>query len=39
MRRKSMSKRSSKRNFKNGINRSHSKNRWSGYYMRGGIRL
>lgn len=39
MRRQRMSRRSSKRAFRNGINRQHPKNRWSAYFMRGGIRL
>lgn len=34
-----MSRGSSRRNFKNGVNREHPKNRMSGYFMRGGIRL
>ncbi len=39
MRRQKMSKRSSRKTFKKGANRSHSKNRMTSYFMRGGIRL
>lgn len=38
-RRQRMSKQSSKRTFKRGVNRSHPKNRINAYFMRGGIRL
>lgn len=39
MRRQKMSRKSSKRAFRNGANRQHPKNRMRGYWMRGGIRL
>lgn len=39
MRKRKMSRRSSKRAFNRGVNRMHPKNRWDGYWMRGGIRL
>lgn len=39
MKRSKMSRRSSKKAFKNGVNRQHPKNRMTGYFMRGGIRL
>ena len=39
MRRQKMSRRSSRKTFKKGANREHSKNRMNSYYMRGGIRL
>lgn len=39
MARSRMSRSRSKRAFRNGVNREHSKNRLSGYFMRGGIRL
>lgn len=38
-RRMKMSRKSSRRNFRNGVNREHSKNRMDSYFMRGGIRL
>lgn len=39
MRRKRMSRRKSKRAFRNGARRQHPKNRMDAYVMRGGIRL
>lgn len=39
MRRKSMSRKSSRKTFRRGANRSHSRNRMDSYFMRGGIRL
>jgi len=39
MGRSKMSRGRSRRQFKNGVERSHPKNRMSGYFMRGGIRL
>lgn len=39
MKRRRMSRRSSRKAFRNGANRQHPKNRLSDYYMRGGIRL
>jgi hypothetical protein len=39
MRRKRMRRRSSKRAWRNGVNRQHRKNRMDSYWMRGGIRL
>lgn len=38
-RRSRMSRGKSRRTFRNGANRVHSKNNWDSYYMRGGIRL
>lgn len=38
-RRSRMSRRSSKRTFRNGAMRSHPRNRMNSYWMRGGIRL
>lgn len=38
-RRSSMSRGKSRKAFRNGVNRSHPKNRINGYFMRGGIRL
>jgi len=37
--RSKMSRRGSKRTFRNGVERQHPKNRMSSYFMRGGIRL
>lgn len=37
--RSKMSRRRSKKQFRNGIERQHPKNRMSGVFMRGGIRL
>lgn len=39
MNRSKMSRRSSRKAFKNGVKKSHHKNRMKSYYMRGGIRL
>lgn len=39
MRRTRMNRRSSKRAFRRGVERQHSKNRMNPYTMRGGIRL
>jgi len=39
MSRSRMGRGNSRRQFNNGVNREHSKNRMSGYWMRGGIRL
>lgn len=39
MRRRKMSRKSSKRAFRNGANKRHSKNRMDNLMMRGGIRL
>lgn len=39
MRRSKMSRRSSRKTFKAGINRQHPKNRANSYFIRGGIRL
>ncbi len=39
MRRQRMSKRNSRKTFRRGANRTHSKNRVQNYFMRGGIRL
>jgi len=39
MRKRRMSRRSSKRTFKNGARRVNSKNSYNAYNMRGGIRL
>ena len=39
MRRKRMSRSRSRKTFRRGANRVHSKNRWDMYSMRGGIRL
>lgn len=38
-RRSRMSRGRSRRAFRRGARRSHSKNKWDHYYMRGGIRL
>jgi hypothetical protein len=38
-RRRPMSRKSSRREFKRGVNRQHPKNRMDSYFMRGGIRL
>lgn len=37
--RRRMSRKKSRRTFRNGVNRSHPKNRRNSYFMRGGIRL
>lgn len=34
-----MSRRGSRKAFRRGANKMHSKNKMNGYYMRGGIRL
>lgn len=34
-----MSRKHSRRTFRNGVRTQHPKNRWDAYYMRGGIRL
>lgn len=39
MRRQSMSRSASRRTFKQGANKLHSKNKMNRFYMRGGIRL
>jgi len=39
MKRSRMSRRSSRKTFRRGANRQHSKNRMDSYHMRGGIRL
>lgn len=39
MGRSKMSRGGSRRTFRNGVSREHPKNRMSGYFMRGGIRL
>lgn len=39
MRRQKMSKKSSRKTFKKGANKTHSKNKMNGFHMRGGIRL
>ncbi len=39
MRRQKMSRRSSRKTFRRGANKSHSRNRMNGQWMRGGIRL
>lgn len=39
MKRQRMSRRSSRKTFRRGANKSHSKNRMNGVFMRGGIRL
>jgi len=39
MGRSRMSRGSSRRTFRNGVNREHPRNRMSSVYMRGGIRL
>lgn len=39
MRRQKMSRKSSRRAFRNGVQRQHPKNRLNGFFMRGGIRL
>jgi len=39
MRRQRMSKKKSRRTFRRGANKSHSKNKMNTHYMRGGIRL
>ncbi len=39
MKRQRMSRKSSRRTFRRGANKSHSKNRMNAFYMRGGIRL
>lgn len=39
MRRSKMSRRRSRKTFTNGAQRQHSKNRWTHFNMRGGIRL
>lgn len=38
-RRRPMSRRSSRRQFRRGVKRQHSKNRMDSYFLRGGIRL
>lgn len=39
MRRQKMSRKHSRKTFRNGMKRQHGKNRMHGYFMRGGIRL
>lgn len=39
MARSRMGRGKSKREFRNGVERQHPKNRMNGYFMRGGIRL
>jgi len=39
MRRQKMSRRSSRKAFRRGANKVHSKNKMTNYFMRGGIRL
>lgn len=39
MRRQSMSRRRSRKTFKKGVQKQHSRNRMNTYFMRGGIRL
>lgn len=39
MRGRKFNKRRSRKTFRKGANRTHSKNKWEGFFMRGGIRL